>query len=79
MLGPDSALEDTRLTRNQVRGPIVMKGYWGREDATKDTVTSDGWLKTGDVAYVDEDNIVFIVDRIKVREAIRGRVDRASG
>jgi 4-coumarate--CoA ligase len=43
-----------------------MKGYWGRPDATKETVTEDGWLKTGDVAFVDEESHIFIVDRIKV-------------
>ena len=50
-----------------VRGPTVMKGYWGKPDATKDTITEDGWLKTGDVAFLDEENHIFIVDRIKVR------------
>jgi 4-coumarate--CoA ligase len=49
-----------------VRGPTVMKGYWGKPDATKETITEDGWLKTGDVAFVDEENHIFIVDRIKV-------------
>lgn len=43
-----------------------MKGYWNRPDATKDTLTEEGWLKTGDVAYVDDDGHIFIVDRIKV-------------
>lgn len=43
-----------------------MKGYWGKSDATNETITSDGWLKTGDVAYLDEDGHLFIVDRIKV-------------
>lgn len=50
-----------------VRGPNVMKGYWRRSDATRETLTSDGWLKTGDVAYVDKDGHFFIVDRKKVR------------
>lgn len=49
-----------------VRGPTVMKGYWNKPDATKDTLTADGWLKTGDVAYLDEESHLFIVDRIKV-------------
>jgi len=57
-----------------VRGPTVMKGYWGKPDATKDTITQDGWLKTGDVAYLDEESHIFIVDRIKVsRLAIEQR------
>ena len=50
-----------------VRGPNVMKGYWRNPKATKDTITSDGWLKSGDIAYVDETNKFYIVDRKKVR------------
>ena len=49
-----------------VRGPNVMKGYWGKEQATRETLTPDGWMKTGDVCYVDEDGNFFIVDRKKV-------------
>jgi 4-coumarate--CoA ligase len=49
-----------------VRGPNVMKGYWNKPDATKETFGPDGWLKTGDVAYVDEEGHFFIVDRKKV-------------
>jgi long-chain acyl-CoA synthetase len=49
-----------------VRGPQVMKGYWNRPEATKDSFTPDGeWLRTGDVAVIDEDGFVKIVDRIK--------------
>src|SRR4051794_28405484 len=47
-----------------VRGPVVMRSYWNREDATADTLT-DGWLKTGDMARVDEDGYFHIVDRKK--------------
>lgn len=56
-----------------VRGPQVMKGYWNRPDATKDTFTDDGeWLKTGDVAVIDEDGYVSIVDRIKDMVLVSG-------
>src|SRR3954468_23696961 len=48
-----------------VRGPTVMAGYWNRDDATAGALTADGWLKTGDMAYVDEDGYFFIVDRKK--------------
>jgi acyl-CoA synthetase (AMP-forming)/AMP-acid ligase II len=48
-----------------VRGPIVMRGYLGREDATAATIDEEGWLHTGDIGYVDEDGDVFIVDRVK--------------
>jgi len=49
-----------------VKGPQVMKGYWKRPDASKDAFTTDGeWFRTGDVAIIDEDGFVSIVDRIK--------------
>ena len=44
-----------------------MKGYWKNPDATRATMTLDGWVKTGDIAYVDEDGRYRIVDRKKVR------------
>jgi long-chain acyl-CoA synthetase len=47
-----------------MRGPFVMKGYWNREDATRD-VMRGGWLHTGDIATVDQDGYFFIVDRKK--------------
>ena len=47
-----------------IKGHNVMKGYWNREDATKEVV-SDGWFRTGDMAQVDEDGYFFIVDRKK--------------
>jgi long-chain acyl-CoA synthetase len=47
-----------------VRGAIVIKGYLNRAEATADAIR-DGWFHTGDVATIDEDGFVFIVDRIK--------------
>ncbi len=48
-----------------VRGPQVMKGYLNNEAATDMTLVEGGWMRTGDIAHVDEDGHVFIVDRLK--------------
>jgi long-chain acyl-CoA synthetase len=48
-----------------IKGHNVMKGYWNREEATKESIDDDGWFKTGDMAKVDEDGYFFIVDRKK--------------
>lgn len=48
-----------------IKGPQVMEGYWQREEATKETMTEDGFLKTGDIAAMDELGFVKIVDRKK--------------
>ncbi|WP_339858128.1 AMP-binding protein [Pseudohongiella acticola] len=48
-----------------VRGPQVMKGYWLNESATADSITEDGWFKTGDFAMIDEEGFIKIVDRKK--------------
>ena len=47
-----------------VRGAIVIKGYLNRPEATADSIR-DGWFHTGDIATIDDDGFVFIVDRIK--------------
>ncbi len=48
-----------------VSGQHIMLEYWNRPEATAETITQDGWLRTGDVASVDEDGFVYIQDRIK--------------
>lgn len=48
-----------------VKGPQVMKGYWHKEEETKNVLTPDGWLKTGDIVRMDEKGFIYIVDRKK--------------
>lgn len=55
-----------------VRAPNVMKGYWNKPEATRETLTEDGWLRTGDVAYVDKEGHFFIVDRKKELIKVKG-------
>lgn len=48
-----------------VSGRHVMKEYWNRPEATKETIVNGGWLRTGDVASMDDEGFIYIQDRIK--------------
>ncbi len=48
-----------------IRSPQVMKGYWNNPKATEESITADGWFKSGDAGYVDADGYVYIHDRVK--------------
>ena len=48
-----------------VRGPQVMRGYWNRPDETEKVMLPDGWLRTGDIGYMDERGFVYLQDRKK--------------
>jgi len=50
-----------------VRGPNVMAGYWNRPEATREVLSSDGWLRTGDAARGDDEGYIWIVDRVADR------------
>jgi acyl-CoA synthetase (AMP-forming)/AMP-acid ligase II len=56
-----------------VRGPNVMAGYWRRPEATREVLSADGWLRTGDAARSDADGYVWIVDRVADRFLVGGQ------
>ena len=55
-----------------IKGPNVMKGYLNQPDATNKTLTKDGWLKTGDIGYFDQDGFFYITDRLKELIKVKG-------
>ncbi|KAL4804327.1 putative AMP-binding enzyme [Aspergillus unguis] len=74
IMSEDGTIELPRNQRGElwVRGPNVMKGYWKNHEATIATITPDGWLRTGDIAYIDEEGRFFIVDRLKELIKVKG-------
>ncbi|KAE8165171.1 hypothetical protein BDV40DRAFT_79767 [Aspergillus tamarii] len=70
--GVTELLERKQRGELWVRGQNVMKGYWQNPEATKATKTEDGWLKTGDVAFVDDHGKFHIVDRLKELIKVKG-------
>ena len=63
--GSPVATDETETGEIQVRGETVTPGYWARPEATRAAFTADGWLRTGDLAVVDDEGYVTIVDRMK--------------
>jgi long-chain acyl-CoA synthetase len=61
---PDREIETGKPGELMVKGPQVMQGYWQRADETAETLI-DGWLRTGDIAQMDEEGYFYIVDRKK--------------
>ena len=66
ILGPDmTALPPNQQGEIAVRGPNIMSEYLKNPDATRDTFTPDGWLRTGDLGHVDGDGYYFVTGRLK--------------
>ncbi len=61
----DKELDIEEVGELWVRGPQVMRGYWNKPEETAKVLTEDGWLKTGDIAKVDADGFVYVLDRKK--------------
>lgn len=57
-----------------VSGPNVMAGYWHRADATADMIDESGWLRTGDAARIDDEDFVWIVDRVDNAYRVSGHI-----
>jgi long-chain acyl-CoA synthetase len=55
-----------------IRGPQVMQGYWQREAASAEAIDADGWFRTGDVAIIEADGKIRIVDRLKDMVLVSG-------
>ena len=63
--GSDRVLAKGEIGELQIRGPITMEGYLNRPDATAQALDADGWLRSGDLARMDAEGHIFIVDRLK--------------
>lgn len=63
--GNGETLEPMNRGELLIRGSTIFQGYWNKPEANAEVFTSDGWMKTGDVAYIDEEGYLYIVDRIK--------------
>merc|ERR1711904_128030 len=74
LIGDDGKPVSKKNQRGEIwlRGPNVMKGYYKNKAATDETIDPEGFLHTGDVAYLDDDDQLWIVDRTKELIKVKG-------
>ncbi|KZT36856.1 acetyl-CoA synthetase-like protein [Sistotremastrum suecicum HHB10207 ss-3] len=68
----DKEITDDSPGEVWLKAPFRFKGYWKNEKATRNTITPDGWLRTGDIATVDHRGVFYIVDRKKELIKVKG-------
>jgi len=74
IVDPDTGIDVGRDVPGEIwfRGPQAFKGYLNRPDATAETITADGWIRTGDLGYIDAEGYLFLTDRIKELIKVKG-------
>jgi len=70
----DTADDAERAVPGEIRcrGPQAFKGYLNNEEMTNATITADGWIRTGDIGYIDAAGYLFITDRMKEPIKVKG-------
>ena len=74
VIDPETGLDAAPGTAGEIwfRGPQAFAGYLNNAEATAATITDDGWVRTGDLGYIDTDGFVFLTDRLKELIKVKG-------
>jgi 4-coumarate--CoA ligase len=74
VVNPDTGDDLERGVQGEIwfRGPQAFNGYLNNDEMTSNTVTADGWVRTGDIGYIDNDGYLFITDRLKELIKVKG-------